>query len=180
MSAEYQQLSEEATHTLASEKPGILNADAKMVGFTWLTFFLLLVILYKFAFKPILAALDAREESIGRSVKEAQRIKEELVAIEEKRNEIMRQAQFESKRIIDDSRKAAVEAAKTITHKAREDSQILLENAKREIDEIRDSVQSQLKEQSIRIAVELASKLIAENLDEEKNKNLINRYIGKI
>jgi len=174
------EITAEVVNSKEVHEQGYLSPDAKMVGFTWLTFFLLLAILYKFAFKPILAALDDREEAIRKSVTEAERIKQEFEEIAEKRNEILKQSQYEAKKIIDDARKAAVEAGKNITHKARQESQILLENAKREIDEEKNNAQAQLKEQSIRIAVNLAAQIIEENLDEEKNTNLINRLIKKI
>lgn len=174
----------ETTHHIAEvhqeHEPNVLSGDVKMVGLTWLTFILLLAVLYKFAWKPILTLLDEREKNIKESVEEAERIKNELEDINNKRETLIKEAQDESKRLIDKARKGAAEAAKTIEHKAREEGKIILENAKREITEEKEKAQAELKEESIKIAVDLAGKLIEENLDNDKNKKIINRFIKKI
>src|SRR3989338_6981850 len=111
----------------------LFSPDVGMVILTWVTFFLLLAVLYKFAWKPILNALDKREEFIRRSIEEADRIKDELAKIYQTRQLIVQEAEREGKDLVAASRKAAVEAAKVIEGRARDEAQILLENAKREI-----------------------------------------------
>lgn len=156
---------------------GLFTPDVLMLTLTWATFLLLLMVLYKFAWKPILAALDAREESLRRSIDEADRIKEELKKIEETRLKVLSEADQKAKEIIAQSRKAAIEAANTIQKKAKEEAQILLENSRREMKEELKKAQADLRQESAQIAVGLAAKLIEENLTDEKNKKIINDYI---
>lgn len=167
---------QEAPH----KSPGILDPNASMVLLTWVTFFLLLAVLYKFAWKPILAGLDAREAAIRKSVEEAERIRQEMLKIEEARKEILAEADRKSKDIIDQSRKAAVEAAKVINEKAKKDTQILFENAQRDIKDSVEKAQADLRQESARVAVELAGRILEENLDSEKNRKLIDQYIKNI
>ncbi|MCB9748118.1 MAG: F0F1 ATP synthase subunit B [Candidatus Omnitrophica bacterium] len=159
---------------------GFINPDATMLFLTWITFFLLLAVLYKYAWKPILAALDHREKHIEDAVKNADQIKKELEEIDAKCRNLIAEAEEKSKALIERSKKAAHEAAKHIEQKAREESQILIENAQREIKNEVEKARANLRAESADIIVKLASKIIEENLDEEKNKKLINQYIREI
>lgn len=179
--AEYTSLAEaDAQGSPSTQGSGFLSPDASMVLLTWITFFLLLAVLHKFAWKPILASLDAREERIRRSLVEADKVKEELQRINQARDQVMAEAEARAKEILEQSRKAAVEAAKIIQHKAREEGQILLANARREIQEEKEKAQADLRQESAHIAITLAGKLLEENLDNEKNRRLINEYIKEI
>jgi len=101
----------------AEVESSLLSPDASMLVLTWVTFFLLLAVLYKFAWKPILAALDTREESIRKSLEDAERIKGEVERLNETRAQMMAESEERAKDIIDQSRKAATEAAKVIEGK---------------------------------------------------------------
>ena len=159
---------------------GFLSPDVNMLILTWVTFFLLLAVLYKLAWKPILAGLDAREKSIKKSVDDVERIRLELLQIDEKRRAILDEAEMKSKEILAQARKGAIEQAKTIQEKAREDARILVENAKREIKEEIEKARSDLRSQSAQIAVSLAEKLLGQNLDDEKNRRLVDDFVKKL
>ena len=157
-----------------------LSPDTNMLILTWITFFLLLAVLYKFAWRPILSALDKREEAIRRSVEEAERIKAELAKMDQTRQKMLVEIEAKSKAILDQSRKGAVEVAKIIQEKAKEEARILVENALREVKEETEKAQANLREESANIAIRLASKLIEKNLDDERNKKLIDEFIREI
>ena len=164
-------------HEAHHEKKDLMAPEAQMMLFTWMAFFIVLVILNKFAWKPILSSLDAREKSIQDSVEKAEKIREEMEKLEETRTEILNKATTQSNEIVAQARKAAEQAAKHLTDQAREESKILLDNAKREIHEEQQKAIAILKETSADIAINIASKLIEENLDKQKNAKLINQYL---
>ncbi len=157
-----------------------MSPDVMLILLTWVTFFLLLAVLHKFAWKPILSALDAREESIRKSLENAGFIAEKMARIEETCDQILSDAQGRAKQIVDQSRKTASQAAKIIEDKAREEADISLENTLREIRKETQKAQTRLREESARLAVDLASKLIEENLDDEKNQKLVTKFINEI
>ena len=157
-----------------------MDPHATMLVLTWITFFALLAVLQKFAWKPILNGLDKREEDIRKAVEHAEQIKNELAQIEQKRSEVLTEAAHKAKEIVDQSRKAAIEAANTIQQKAREESKILFENAQREIKESVEKARADLREETAHMAVHLAGKLIQENLDKDKNQKLITQLIKQI
>lgn len=151
-----------------------------MIILTWIAFLSLLIILHKFAWKPILAGLQAREDLIRKSVENAERAQEELTKIEQTRQKILAEAETKAKDVIEQSRQAAVEAAKSVEAKTRQEAQIMLENAHRQIKEDLERAQASLREESARVAVELAEKLIEQNIDEAKNRKIIDEFIKRI
>ncbi len=155
----------------------VISPDMTMVFLTWFTFFILLAILYKFAWKPILLALDAREENIRRSLEDAKKAHEELVRINEESQKIIAAADKKAQEIIERSRKAAVDAAKVIEKKAKEEAHILMDNAESEIEALQKKAQMALRQESVDLAIGLAGKLIQENLEGSKRQKLIDRLI---
>ena len=164
----------------ASHESGFMSPEITLVILTWVSFFAVMAILHKFAWKPILAALDAREDMIRKAVENADNAKAELNRINETRQKLITEAEIKAKEIIEQSRKAAIEAAKTIQQKTREEAQIMLQNVQREIQEETAKAQAKLRRESAELAVGLASKLIQENLDNAKNRQLIDQYIKEI
>ncbi|MBI5415461.1 MAG: F0F1 ATP synthase subunit B [Candidatus Omnitrophica bacterium] len=155
----------------------LLTPDIGMVILTWVTFLLLSVVLYKFAWKPILKALDAREELLRRSVEDAERIKQELAQMHSARHQMLKEAEQKAREIMGESRQASAQIAHAIQHKAREDAKILLENARRDIGEETEKAKMVLREESARIAVDLAGKLIHKDLDTEGNRRLVREFV---
>jgi len=169
-----------SNHGSPAHEKGFFSPDMSMVLLTWVTFFLLLAVLYKYAWKPILSLLDEREESIRKSLEDVDRIKNELESLDTKCSQLIADAESKATQVIDQSRKAAKEAANIIQNKAREEAQISLENALRDIKEETQKARVKLREESAQIAVGLASKLIEENMNADKNRSLINRFIKEI
>jgi len=169
-----------SNQVLPHQTQGFFSPDMNMVLLTWVTFFLLLAVLYKFAWKPILNILDVREESIRKSLEDVDRIKNELERLDAKCSQLIAEAESKATEVIDQSRKAAKEAANIIENKAREEAQISLENALRDIKEETQKARMKLREESAQIAVGLASKLIEENMNAGKNRLLISKFIKEI
>jgi F-type H+-transporting ATPase subunit b len=164
----------------ARHEVNLLNPEIQVMLLTWVTFFVLLSILYKFAWKPILQTLDDREEGIRRAVEEADKTRAEYEQIEETRKKLIAEAQDQAKGIVDQSRKAAVNAAKVIEQKTKEQAAIVLENAQREIKSEKDKADAILRQESVETAILLAEKIIAENLTDERNKKLVSRLLKEI
>lgn len=157
-----------------------LSPDFGMAALTWLTFFLLLAVLYRFAWKPILKALDEREALISKSLEDAAKASAALTDIHQTRLRLISEAEVQAKLIIDEARRAAADVSQMIQHRAKEEAQVILQNASREIREETEKAKIFLREESAHAAVVLAGKLIEENLDNEKNQKLLNELIKRI
>lgn len=157
-----------------------MDPSKDMVIWTWVTFGILFIILYKLAWKPILSALDQREKDIRDAVDNAARIKEEMEQVEKQRETLIREADEKAKEIVAAARKAAVEASRVIEDRAKDEAKIMLENAAADINAARDTASARLRHESAELAVALAGKLIGENLDDEKNRTLVNKLIAEV
>ncbi len=158
----------------------LMDPSKDMVIWTWVTFGILFIILYKLAWKPILSALDQREKDIRDAVDNAARIKEEMEQVEKQRETLIREADEKAKEIVAAARKAAVEASRVIEDRAKDEAKIMLENAAADINAARDTASARLRHESAELAVALAGKLIGENLDDEKNRTLVNKLIAEV
>lgn len=154
--------------------------DLTITLLTWVVFGLMLLVLYKFGFKPILESLDKREQTIRDGIETAEKARQEMAKIEASRAELIQEAESQAKKLIEDGRKAAQEAARTIQDKAKDDAQILLENARREIKTAEEKARASLRKESGDLAVKLASRLLSENLDDAHNRQLVDKLIKEI
>ncbi len=163
-----------------SEPYNPLSVDTGM--FLWFLgiFVIAGFILNKFAWKPILQSLDEREETIRKSLDDADRLRAEMEQIESTRKQTMDEAVAEAKAIVEDSRREAREAATGITHKAKEEALILVENATRDIHAARDQARAELRKESAELAVGLAQRILKDQLDENKGRDLTDQLIKEL
>lgn len=159
---------------------GLLSVDGGLAFWTTLTFLILLFILGKFAWKPILTALKQREEAIKESLAQAELAKEEAKKILAENQAGLAKAEEESKKIIEQSRAYAENLKQQIINESKAQAQKLIEDASAEIERKKLAAFDELKNQVAQIAVDAASKILKENLDAEKNKQLVEKYIKEI
>ncbi len=158
-------------------KPDIFAPDMIMLVLTWVTFLSLLFILQKFAWKPILSALQNREKTIKDSLTQADQIKKELSDVQASKEKVLSDARLNAQSIVDEARKKAVDLAKGIEERAKHQAQEIVQTAHQEIVGERQRAEASLKRESVSLAVDLATKLIQANLDKSKSDKLIEQYL---
>jgi len=163
-----------------TERFGLLDPEKIMAILLWATFFCVLFILQKFAWKPILAALKQREDYIRKSLEDADKIKAQLAEIEVAKQKIFDEAKEKANTIIEQSRKVGNELASQIEQQAKKNAEEIVTSAHQEIEGERERVRNALKKESVQTAVALAEKILKENLDTEKNRNLINQAMKDV
>ncbi len=163
--------------TPESQQSGILSPDVTLVILTWISFFGLLVVLHKFAWKPILAGLKQREDYIRKSLDDADKIKSQLAQVEAAKKAVLDEAKERANAIIEQSRKMGNELAGQIEGRAKKSAEEIISSAHQEIEVERERVRNALKKESVQTAVSLAEKILKENLDAVKNKKLIDQAI---
>lgn len=179
MKSAYAAISEVPSYVQAG-KPDIFTPDAVMLVLTWVTFFGLLIILQKFAWKPILAGLHKREEFIRDSLTKADQINVQWADVEIQKNKIIQEARLTAKGIIDESREKAQQSIHKAHETAQKEAEEIICNARQEMAGEQERLRAVLKKESASIAVILASKLIRENLDEAKSSRLVEHYIKEL
>jgi F-type H+-transporting ATPase subunit b len=103
-----------------------------------------------------------------------------LASIAASREKLLREAEEQAKQIVEDSRRAAREAARIIEEKAKQDAQIVLENAHREIRTAEEKARANLRRECGDLAIKLATRLVNENLDDARHRALVNTMLSEI
>jgi F-type H+-transporting ATPase subunit b len=138
------------------------------------------LILKKYAFGPILEGLDKREEEIEQSLENADHLQRELATLDSTVQTKLDETEDQVRGMIDSGRESAREAGKVIEAKAREEAQIVRENAQREIASAQGKAENTLRASSAELAVEMASKLLRQKMDAKGRKDLADQLIAEM
>jgi len=158
----------------------LVQPDPGLFIWTIITFLVLLGLLAKFAWRPLLKALDNRQETIRKSLDDAQKAKEELERLQGESAQIIRQARIDAESIIAKTRADADKLAEELRHKAREESEGIVKNAERQIQiETRRALQ-EIRNEAVDISVMIASKLLERHVSKEDNARLIDETLKQI
>ncbi|MDA0989570.1 MAG: F0F1 ATP synthase subunit B [Verrucomicrobia bacterium] len=162
------------------QESGPLSVDAQMVIWTWVTFGIVAVILGKFAWKPILSALDARETRIRDAIENARLARIELEKIEETSRRLLDETDNKCKTIIAEAREAANQAAAHVEQRANEKVQIMYENAERDIGAMTNQAIAKMRQEQINLVVDLAGRLVTEELNTDRHRDLADKLIREL
>jgi F-type H+-transporting ATPase subunit b len=174
------------TYTLAiiafaSEGGGsLIDVNPGLVIWTVITFAILLFVLKKLAWKPILTALNEREDAIKESLEKAEKAKDEAQKILQENQASLLKADEESKKIIEQSRQYAEKLKDQMLRESKEQAQKIVEDASAQIEQKKEAAFSELKTKVAEIAISAAEKILKENLDKDSHKKLVDRYIEDI
>ena len=158
----------------------LVQTDPGLFIWTILTFLVLLALLAKFAWKPLLQALEGRQERIRRSLEDADKARQELERLQQESAKIMQQARIEAESIVAQTRADADRLREELKQKAKEEADNILRNAQQQIQlQTRQAIQ-QIRHEVADIAVLLASKLLERNLAKEDNARLIDDTLKQI
>ena len=143
--------------------------------FIWsiLTFLGLLGMLWWFAWGPLLKALQNRQETIRKSLEDADRAKQELERLQNESAEILRGARVEANGIIAKSRSDAALLGEELEKKARNDAEAIVRDAKRQIEMEKSQALREIRTEVADLSVTIASKLVERNLSREDNVKLV-------
>src|SRR2546422_6782109 len=111
----------------------LVQPDPGLYIWTIVTFLVLLALLSKFAWRPLLLALDARHENIRKSLEDADRAQKELERLQKESTQIIQQARFDAESILVQTRSDAERVREEIKQKAKEEANSILRNAEQQI-----------------------------------------------
>jgi len=148
----------------------------------WKTFafVIVLVILRKYAWQPILKGLEEREKEISHSLKNAEFIKREMAELDEVRSQKVKQAEKNRLEILARARLEADQLISLAKVKASEDSELMMRTAQNNLEYLKNSVLVQLRTQIATLSLDMAEKVLYDELqDKEKSKLLVNQLLDK-
>ena len=158
----------------------LLSPDTGTIFWTVITFVILLFILSKLAWKPILKTLADRENRIKSALYQAEHDQKEAEKFLQEQKALIDQAKKDSIKIINESKQAADRTQKEIVEQARLESERLLERAKQEIELGKDAAIADIKKYAVDISLIAAQKVVGETLSEQQQVNLIKKYVNEL
>ncbi len=155
----------------------LLSPEPGLIFWTAITFVLVLLILKKIAWGPILTALQDREKGIQSSIDRAHQAKEESEAILRKNRELLSKADADADRIIREGKDYADKLRADITEKAQSEAKKMIAMAKDEIEQEKRRALDVLRNEVADLAVKGAEKIIKTALDADMQKQIVNSMI---
>ncbi len=158
----------------------MLDPNPGLIVWTIVTFVLLLIVLRKFAWKPLLAALHDRENSIRGTLENAEQVRNEAAGILEENRRQLALASEETHKILTEGRALGEKLKQEIVDQANQQSRRMVEQAKLEIERDKERALAQLRTEVATLALQAAGKILNETLDEKKHRALIDESLTRL
>jgi F-type H+-transporting ATPase subunit b len=159
---------------------GLFDINFGLMIWTVIIFTALLIVLWRFAWGPILAAVEAREKGIQDSLDEAKSRQEEAEKLLAEHKAQLADARRQASEILAEGRDAGDRLKKELEGKAREESEAILIRARAEIEREKEAALDTLRKESVDLALAAASKLLHAKLDDELDRKLVMEYVDGI
>ena len=157
---------------------GLLNPEPGLVIWSGLTFLVVLALLTKFAWQPILGMLKEREDEITSSLAKAKEAQQEYARIEAQKAQIEAETRAERDAILKEAREKVQHMLDEARKLSQEEGDKLIEQARAQIEREKAGAIDELKKQVAALSVQIAGKLIESNLqDNDRQEQLIEKYL---
>jgi F-type H+-transporting ATPase subunit b len=171
-------------HVAAQEHEAVaLSPFAGDLGnavWTLVIFVIVVIVLGKFAWGPVLGLLRQREEFIYKSLSDAKRDRDEAEARLKDYAAKLQSAQAEASRILDEARRDAERFREELRGRAKTEAETLVANAERQIQLETSRALQQIRSEAVDLSVAIASKLLQRNISKEDNERLIDEALRQI
>jgi F-type H+-transporting ATPase subunit b len=158
----------------------LVQPDPGLYIWTIATFLILVWLLAKFAWRPLLAALERRQETIRKSLDDAQQAKQELERLHVESRKILTEARVQAEQIVSQTRTDASRLRDELKQKAQSEAAGVLKNAERQIEMETARALQQIRNEAVDLSVAIASKVLERNVTKEDNERLIEETFKQI
>ncbi len=158
----------------------MLSINPGLMIWTFIIFLLLLVILAKVAWKPLLASLKARENAIADSLSRAEQARADAERLIAENKQERAKAEEEVQKALREGRAFAEQMRRDLVDKAKEEAQRMLAQARAEIERDTQHALRQLRTEVSDLAIMATSKLLDENMNEERHRKVVDKMIADL
>ena|SRR3954468_5015681 len=151
----------------------LVQPDPGLYIWTIVTFLVLLGLLAKFAWHPLLDALEKRQAAIRKSLDDARQAKADLERVQADAQRILAEARAEAGTIVSRTRTDAAAFAEEMKVKARADAEALVKHAERQIEMQTSRALETIRHEAVDLSVAIASKILRRDISKEDNERLI-------
>ena len=158
----------------------LVQPDPGLFIWTILTFLVLVGLLARFAWRPLLQALDSRQAAIAKALEDAQRARQELERLQRESAEMMRQARVEADAIISRSRSDAEALREELKQKSRAEAASIVKTAEKQIQLETARAVQQIRKETIDLSVAIASKILRRQVSKDDHEGLIEETLKQV
>ena len=158
----------------------MFKPEPGLIIWTLVSFFILLILLKKVAFPPILKGMKKREETIKQQLEEAQKTKKEAENLLGDYKRQLAEARSEAQKIINEGKSLGENMRKEIVQKAQQESNQIVKRAQEEIELQKQKAILELQEKIADLSIMAATKIINKSLNTEDNRRLVEEYVSKV
>ncbi len=159
----------------------LVTPQLGLLFWTGLVFLILLFLLTKFAWKPILNAVNNREAKIAEALELAEKTKQEMEALKAQNQNLLKEARAERDKLIKDAKQTANEMIEKAKQQAAEEGNKIIASAKESIESEKRAAIVELKNQMAEFSIQIAEKIVKEELSlDDKQKALAEKLVEDI
>jgi F-type H+-transporting ATPase subunit b len=158
----------------------LVQPDPGLFIWTILTFLVLLWLLKRFAWGPLMEALDRREQVIAGAVEDARRAKDELERVKSDAAKLLTEARQEAGGIVTRARADADRFREELRQKAVTEADALVQNAEKRIQQETSRAVQQLRQEAVELSVAIAGKLLHRNISREDNERFLQDVVKQL
>lgn len=162
------------------ELPGFLDVNPGLFIWSTFNFVIFILLLAKFAWKPIVGALHSREETIDAAIRKAEEANVEAQKILKENAEKLAEAQQDMARIVQDGREQAERTISAATEEAEKIKTAKIEETKAAIEREKESAMRELRAEVSHLVVVATEKILKEKIDGEYSKKVVDDVIAQI
>jgi F-type H+-transporting ATPase subunit b len=156
----------------------ILTPNGGLMVWTLFIFAVLLFVLSKYAFRPITAAVAAREKALEDALEQAKADRAEAAAHLAEQRQLLERAHGDAQRLLADARTTGDTVRQQLLAQTHAQQQDVLERARKEIDDERLRAIADLRREAVDLAILGAGKVIEKNLDDATNRKLVDAFLA--
>ncbi len=160
--------------------PNPLTFDPDLAIWTAVVFFVMLAVLTKFAWKPILAALKAREDAIAGDIAAAHHKHEEAKRVLIEHEAKLAGAASQVREMLDEARRDAEATKTSIVAEAAAAAKSERDRGVREIEQARDAAIKHMAEHSANLAIDLAARVVRQDISPDRRTEIVREAMGRL
>ncbi|MEP6495885.1 MAG: F0F1 ATP synthase subunit B [bacterium] len=157
-----------------------MQPDTGLMFWTLIIFIGLLFVLSKFAFGPLTKAVAARERSLQEAIDAAKADRDAAAKLLQQHQTQIEAARGDAQKLIADGRAVAEKMRTDLLEQTRKEQQDMLERARKDIESEKQKAIAILRREAVDLALAGASKVIEQNLESQKNRQLVESYLASI
>jgi F-type H+-transporting ATPase subunit b len=158
----------------------LLQPNVGLAVWTIVTFVIVLLVLRRYAWKPILTSMEAREAGIRRLIDDAEAARVEADRLLEEYNRRLAEAREEGRRVVAEAKEAAERVRAETLDRARAEAEAIVARTGTEIDLERKKALAEIRTRAVDLAIRAAERVLEESLDDQRHRRVAEEYLREI